>query len=209
MCVCANPIHGWRVAWGEPLVKLVCSHSWPLDAMFWVGTHRVDMVPLPSDVKLKVPLAAATAPWLLILIQSLSLQEAQERPLDSSDWMKPEEYDPDAKQVKAGKMQKNELASLSPGKEQVAFVFVNEAEIILWILASLASLWDWNANYLSIPPLVALSPSPSLPKCKALTYTTWKRDRERQHTILHLRAHKQIRQYWLEPRLHSHWCSSQ
>lgn len=101
MCVCANPIHGWRVAWGEPLVKLVCSHSWPLDAMFWVGTHRVDMVPLPSDVKLKVPLAAATAPWLLILIQSLSLQEAQERPLDSSDWMKPEEYDPDAKQVNA------------------------------------------------------------------------------------------------------------
>lgn len=51
--------------------------------------------------KLKVPLAAATAPWLLIPIQSLSLQEAQERPLDSGDWIKPEEYDPDAKQVNA------------------------------------------------------------------------------------------------------------
>lgn len=163
------------------------------------------MVPLSSDVKLKVPQAASKAPWLLILIQSLSLQEAQERPLDSSDWIKPEEYDPDAKQVN----EKNEPAFLSPRKEQVAFVFVNEAEIILWIPSSLASLWDWNANYLSIPPLVALSPTPLLPKCKALTYTTWKRDRERQHTILHLRAHKQIRQYWLEPRLHTHWCASQ
>lgn len=67
----------------------------------WSSVRRVDMVPLSLDVKLKVPLATATAPWLLILIQSLSLQEAQERPLDSSDWIKPEEYDPDAKQVNA------------------------------------------------------------------------------------------------------------
>ena len=53
---------------------------------------------LPSaDVKLKVPQVAAIAPWLLILIQSLSLQEAQERPLDSSNRRKPEEYNPDAK----------------------------------------------------------------------------------------------------------------
>lgn len=51
--------------------------------------------------RLKVPLAAATAPWLLIPIQSLGLQEARERPLDRSDWIKLEEYDPDAKQVNA------------------------------------------------------------------------------------------------------------
>lgn len=101
MCICANPIYGWRVAWRKPLVKLVCTHYWPLDAVFWVGPHHIDMVPLSSDVKLKVPLAAATAPRLLIPIQSLSLQEAPERPLDSSDWIKPEEYDPDAKQVNA------------------------------------------------------------------------------------------------------------
>lgn len=156
--------------------------------------------------KLKVPLAAATAPWLLILVQSLSLQEALERPFDSSDLIK-NQRNTVRSWCLAGKCKKNEPASLSPREEQVAFVFVNQ--ISLWMLSLLASLWDWNANYLSTPPLVALSPSPSLPKCKALTHTPSKRDRERQHTILHLRAHKQIRRYWLEPQLHSYWCSSQ
>lgn len=60
-----------------------------------------DVLSPPSDEQLKAPLAAATGPWLLILIQSLGLQEAQERPLDISDWIKPEEYEPDAKQVNA------------------------------------------------------------------------------------------------------------
>lgn len=32
------------------------------------------------------------------------------------------------------------------------------------------------------------------------------RQRERQHAILHLRAHKQISRYWLEPRPRSHRC---
>lgn len=58
--------------------------------------------PLSSDVKLKGSRGVhLQQTWLLILIQSLSLQEAQERPLDSGDWIKPEEYDPDAKQVNA------------------------------------------------------------------------------------------------------------
>lgn len=45
-------------------------------------------VPILHGCKLKILLAAAKGPWLLILIQSLSLQEPQERPLDSSDLKK-------------------------------------------------------------------------------------------------------------------------
>lgn len=88
MCVCANPIYGWRVAWRKPLLELALVH--------------LDVVPplIRCEAK-RFPRRASTAPWLLILIQSLSLQEAQERPLDSGDWIKPEEYDPDAKQVNA------------------------------------------------------------------------------------------------------------
>lgn len=75
MYVCANPIYGWRVAWRKPLVKLLCSQSWPLHPAQWIETHHVDMVLLSLDVKLKVPQAADIAPWLCILIQSLSLQK--------------------------------------------------------------------------------------------------------------------------------------
>lgn len=96
----ANLIHGWREADWKSLVMPACCLSRP-HLVFGVGSCEVDKVLISPDTKLKVPLASVIALWLLILIQSLGLEVTQEKALDSADWIKPEEYDPDAKQVNA------------------------------------------------------------------------------------------------------------
>lgn len=146
-----NPIYGWRELDRKSLVKLASCLSWP-HLVFGVGTCEVDKVLISPDTKLKDPLASVIAPWLLILIQSVSLEVTQEKALDSADWIKPKQYDPDAKQVNA-----KEWVGLFVTLERAnGFCICEWSQADLWIPYSLASVWDWNANYIFIPPLSVL-----------------------------------------------------
>lgn len=197
-----NPIYGWRELDRKSLVKLASCLSWP-HLVFGVGTCEVDKVLISPDTKLKDPLASVIAPWLLILIQSVSLEVTQEKALDSADWIKPKQYDPDAKQVN-GKEWVGLFVTLE-GANGFCICEWSQAESMNTLLTCLSVGLKCQLYFHSSPFSLSLS----LPKCKTLTYTTWSRDRERQHTILHFCAHKQMRRYWLEAQLHSHWCSSQ
>lgn len=176
----ANLIHGWREADWKSLVMPACCLSRP-HLVFGVGSCEVDKVLISPDTKLKVPLASVIALWLLILIQSLGLEVTQEKALDSADWIKPEEYDPDAKQVNA-----KEWAGLFVTLERATCFCICEwrqVDSLNTPLTCLTVELKCQLRFHPPHPLFAFSPSISLPKCK--TYTTRKRDNTQFYTCMH------------------------
>lgn len=160
LCVCVNPIYGWRVAWRKLLVKCVVTHAPALCGSSLIRCNTT----------------AAPAPWLLIIIQNFSLQEQQERPLDSSNWIKPDEYASNVSQVNA-----TEWGGLFVTLERASGFCICEWGCDHSMNTLLARLSVELKCQLSLHSTPHCS-QPSLPKCKVLSYTTWERDRERDNT---------------------------